>query len=220
MVIPRHLLGSNATTSYEFCAILLKYLVDRMDGLSVSRSAEIRFFGPLLGQNLRDVEMPNPLLKHALNPTPEAAEKSENRATAYLQLFERVLKSLTVYPDNEAALRPHLRRIVSTCLRSSMENAKQWPDSYCMLLRYVFRSISAGKFEESYKELLPLIPASLNGLYRVIIATNSSLIKNTIIELCLTIPARLSSLLPHMNLLLRVIVQALSSNSGDLVNLG
>lgn len=220
MVIPRHLLGSNATTSYEFCAILLRFLVERMDDLSVSKSTDIRFFGPLLGQNLRDVETSNPLLEEALSPKKETPEKSDSRAIAYLQLFERVLKSLTVYPDNESALRPHLRRIVSTCLRSSMENANQWPDNYCMLLRYVFRSISAGKFEESYKEILPLIPASLNGLYRVIIATDSSLIKNTIIELCLTIPARLSSLLPHMNLLLRVIVLALSSNSGDLVNLG
>jgi transformation/transcription domain-associated protein len=41
-----------------------------------------------------------------------------------------------------------------------------------------------------------------------------------LIELVLTIPARLSSLLPHMNLLLRVIVLALKSNSDDLVNLG
>ena len=220
MVVPRHLLGSNSTTSYEFCAILLRYLVERMDYLSVSKSEDIRFFGPSLGQQLRDVATPDPLVEQALKPKRETTEKYEKRAIAYLQLFERVLKSLSVYPDNESALRPHLRRIVSTCLRSSMENANQWPDNYCMLLRYVFRSISAGKFEESYKELLPLIPASLNGLYRVIIATNSSLIKQTIIELCLTIPARLSSLLPHMNLLLRVIVKALESTSGDLVNLG
>jgi len=220
MVVPRHLLGSNATTSYEFSSILLRYLVERMDDLRACKSSAIRFFGPSLGLNLRDVESHNVLLEEALHPEKEPSEKTGERAVAYLQLFERVLKSLTVYPDNEGALRPHLRRIVATCLRSSMENAGQWPDNYCMLLRYVFRSISAGKFEESYKELLPLIPAALNGLYRVIIATQCSLIKHTIIELCLTIPARLSSLLPHMNLLLRVIVQALSSHSGDLVNLG
>ena len=220
MVIPRHLLGSNSTTSYEFSAILLKYLVERMDGLTVSKSSNIHFFGPSLGHNLREVETLNPLVDQALKPQTESAETIENRASTYLQLFERVLKSLTAYPANEDALRPHLRRIVSTCLRSSLEDADQWPDNYCMLLRYVFRSVSAGKFEESYKELLPLIPAALNGLYRVIIATNCRLIRNTIIELCLTIPARLSSLLPHMNLLLRIIVKALASNSGDLVNLG
>jgi transformation/transcription domain-associated protein len=101
-----------------------------------------------------------------------------------------------------------------------MENTSSWPDSNCMLLRYVFRSISAGKFEESYKELLPLIPAVLNGLYRVLCASADTLIAHTAIELCLTIPARLSSLLPHLNLPLRVIIPALDSDSGDLVNLG
>lgn len=220
MVVPRHLLGSNSTTSYEFCTILLRFLVERMDSLSVSKTSDIQFFGPPLGQDLRVVEKLNPLVDEALKPKPDNSETVESRAKTYLQLYERVLKSLTVYPDNEGALRPYLRRIVSTCLRSSLEDADQWPDNYCMLLRYVFRAVSAGKFEESYKELLPLIPAALNGLYRVIIATTCRLIQNTMIELCLTIPARLSSLLPHMNLLLRIIVKALSSNSGDLVNLG
>lgn len=138
-----------------------------------------------------------------------------------LQLFERVLKSLSAHPDNEAIVRRHLRRIVVVCLRSAMENTNGWPESYCMLVRYVFRSISAGKFEDSYRALLPLIPTVLNGLYRVVSSTLSdSMLRRTAIELCLTIPARLSSLLPHMNLLLRIIIPALDSKSGDLVNLG
>ena len=220
MVIPRHLLSSNPTTSYEFCAILLRYLVERMDELSLSSSRDIIFIAPPRERSLREVESLNPQVEEALKSRAEATEKVENKAAIYLQLFERVLKSLTLYSDNEAAVRPHLRWIVSTCLRSTMEDAEHWPDNYCMLLRFVFRSISAGKFEESYKELLPLIPAALNGLYRVLTATECHIIENTIVELCLTIPARLSSLLPHMNLLLRFIVEALSSNSADLVNLG
>jgi transformation/transcription domain-associated protein len=221
MVIPRHLLGSNSTTSYEFCIILLKFLVERMDALFMARSKGLKFFGPPRGESLTEAEETGSSpFEEAVEPLSESAELVESRAATYLQLFERILKSLSVYPDNESALRPHLRRIVAKCLRSSMENTEKLPDNFCMLLRYIFRSISAGKFEESYKELLPLIPTALNGLFRVITATSSSLIRNTLVELCLTIPARLSSLLPHMNLLLRVIVQALASESGDLVNLG
>ena len=122
--------------------------------------------------------------------------------------------------ENERALRPHLKKIVSTCLRCSLEKVDVKADNYCMLLRYVFRSISAGKFEDSYRELLPLIPAVLNGLFRVLSSTDDTTLRHTLIELVLTIPARLSSLLPHMNLLLLVIVLALKSNSDDLVNLG
>jgi hypothetical protein len=57
-------------------------------------------------------------------------------------------------------------------------------------------------------------------LFRVLRATDDLVLRHTIIELLLTIPARLSSLLPHMNLLLQVIIRALESYSGDLVNLG
>jgi transformation/transcription domain-associated protein len=127
---------------------------------------------------------------------------------------------MAAFPENERALRPYLQKIVSSSLRLSMEKGHRWPDNYCSLLRSIFRSISAGKFEESYKELLPIIPAILNGLYRIFQSTEDEPLRSIIIELCLTIPARLSSLLPHMPLLLRMIVPSLRAGEGDLVNLG
>jgi len=220
MVIPRHLLGSNSTTSFEFCNILLDYLVDRLDLLGYPQLSGVVFMEEQFGRNSveRDYLREN---LHKITQRPvESDEKLKQQSVTYLQLFERILKSLSVFPDNEAVVRKHLRRLVVVCLRTSMENIETWPESYCMLLRYVFRSISAGKFEESYKELLPLIPTVLNGLYRVIYSSQKSVLRCTAIELCLTIPARLSSLLPHMNLLLRIIIPALDSNVGDLVNLG
>jgi transformation/transcription domain-associated protein len=220
MIIPRHLLGSNATTSYEFCSILLDYLVERMDLLCYPRSSELIFVDEQSDDDSTERQYLRERL-HAVTQLPaESDEKLKQRSMTMLQLFERVLKSLSVYPENEAVVRRQLRRIVVVCLRSSMENIGNWPESYCMLLRYVFRSISAGKFEDSYRELLPLIPTVLNGLYRVVCSAEDSVLRSTAIELCLTIPARLSSLLPHMNLLLRVIIPALDSSSGDLVNLG
>jgi transformation/transcription domain-associated protein len=218
MVVPRHLLGANATTSYEFCGLLLNFLVKRIHMLVPSQQ-EVIYISPCskdpFGEKVR--------VKNIVKDSSKACNdegRCERVASTYLQLFERALKSLSVYPDNEKALRPHLKLIVSTCLGSSMEKSDFKTDNYCMLLRYVFRSISAGKFEESYKELLPLIPTVLNGLYRILQATDDSSHHFTAIELFLTIPARLSSLLPHMNLLLRVIIMALRSSSGDLVNLG
>jgi transformation/transcription domain-associated protein len=84
----------------------------------------------------------------------------------------------------------------------------------------MFRAIAGGKYEDSYKEILPLLPTLLNGLYRIFISTDHSILRQVIIGLCLTIPARLSSLLPHLSLLLRIIVPALQSDDGDLINLG
>jgi transformation/transcription domain-associated protein len=220
MVIPRHLLASNATTSYEVCGMLLNLLMKRIDQLSFPRSDGIIFLDPPSDED-DDQESSTDKRLGRLTCAPVISDDMiRQRSTTLLHLFERVLKSLAVYPENESLVRRHLRRIVVVCLRSSMENTNHWPDSFCMLLRYIFRSISAGKFEDSYKELLPLIPTVLNGLYKIICASVELPVRHTAIELCLTIPARLSSLLPHMNLLLRVIVPALDSDSGDLVNLG
>ena len=80
--------------------------------------------------------------------------------------------------------------------------------------------LGGGKFEESYKEILPLLPSLLNGLYRVYAVTDYPPLQQMIIELCLTVPARLSSLLPHLSLQLRIIIPAIQSEVDDLINLG
>jgi len=215
LVVPRHLLAANASTSFEFCTILLNFLVTRMSCLAINIDENIRFLEPSKEDEVRDVGWVG-----AWEANEMSKEERKKSSVAYLQLFERVLKSLSTFPENERALRPHLKVIVSTCLQKYMEQTDFAGDNHCMLLRYVFRSISAGKFEESYKELLPLIPTVLGGLFRIFRATDDVHLRHTIIELLLTIPARLSVLLPHMNLLLRVIIAALESDSGDLVNLG
>lgn len=217
MIVPRHLLAANPATSLEFCSIMMDFLMERIDELSMRTDDGMLFLdqpfddcGPVfMAQYRRSLRRPSP-----------SDEMRTSRSSTLLQLFERLLKTLATYPENEPIVRRHLRSLVSTCLRSAMENALGWPDNYCMLLRYIFRSISAGKFEDSYKELLPLIPSVLNGLYRVVITSDDFALKNTAIELCLTIPARLSSFLPYMNLLLQIIVASLNSGVAELVNLG
>ncbi|KAL3934107.1 MAG: hypothetical protein SGBAC_010097 [Bacillariaceae sp.] len=220
IIVPRHLLGANAKTSFEFCTMLLDFLVERLDELIVTRPKDMYFVAPPTTCGFNERERLEKLSSEMDTVMARKVQLNEKRSKAYLQLFERVLKSLSTFPDNERALRPHLKKLVSISLRSSMEKSDFMIDNHCMLLRYIFRSISAGKFEESYKEILPLIPRVLNGLFRILRSTQDEGLQNVIIELLLTIPARLSSLLPHMNLLLRVITHALESLSGDLVNLG
>ena len=72
------------------------------------------------------------------------------------------------------------------------------PGNYFLLLRALFRSIGGGKksFEELYKEFLPLLPALLNGLNRLQDCAREGSVRNLFIELCLTVPVRLSALLP------------------------
>ena len=148
-------------------------------------------------------------------------EKVQHEADVKMKLFSMIFSSLSVCPNNEKILRPFLQQLVATCLRRAMgSDVMFWPGNHFKILRKLFRAIAGGKFEESYKEILPLLPTLLNGLYRIYCHTNHDILRKVIIELCLTIPARLSSLLPHLSLLLRIIVPALKTNDGDLINLG
>ena len=79
---------------------------------------------------------------------------------------------------------------------------------------------SPSNIYRSYKELHPLVPTILNELYRMFTMTNDEPFRLIVIELCLTLPTRLSVLLPHLPLLLKIVVPALQSNEGELVNLG
>ena len=49
-------------------------------------------------------------------------EKRKTISSTHLQLFERILKLLSVYAENEFVVRRYLKRIVSCYLRLSMEN--------------------------------------------------------------------------------------------------
>jgi transformation/transcription domain-associated protein len=220
IVVPRHLLSANKSTSFEFCSMMLNFLVERMDNLALSTEENVRFFSVMTDDEASSTNQIT--LLQTLFKDNESHQKNDLQgiSSAYLQLFERVLKSLSAYPENERAVRPHLKSIVAMCVRGCCETTDFRANNYCMLLRYVFRSISAGKFEESYRELFPLIPGVLNGLFRVLSSTRLTPLRHTLIELVVTVPARLSTLLPHLNLLLRVIVLALDSSCEELINLG
>lgn len=221
MIIPRHLLASNPTTSAEFCAVLLDYLLQNFDLLALPRPVDLFFLSTPVDRSLENKAHIRMQVAELSQCPAESHAVLCRKSTTALQLFERLLKSMSVFSENEPIIRKDLRRLVAWCLRHSMEKTSEWPDNHCLLLRYIFRSVSAGKFEDSYRELLPLVPTVLNGLCRSIgFSQSCTAFVHMAVELCLTIPARLSSLLPHLNLLLRMIVLALESSSGDLVNLG
>eukprot|EP00557_Chaetoceros_sp_GSL56_P001585 CAMPEP_0176500498 /NCGR_PEP_ID=MMETSP0200_2-20121128/13588_1 /TAXON_ID=947934 /ORGANISM="Chaetoceros sp., Strain GSL56" /LENGTH=4498 /DNA_ID=CAMNT_0017899179 /DNA_START=1114 /DNA_END=14610 /DNA_ORIENTATION=+ len=145
----------------------------------------------------------------------------QRSAIVRMKLFCLVVSSLSIYPKSEQVLRPHIQQLISICIRKAMgSEIKYYPGNHLSLLQQLFRAIAGGKFEDSYKEILPLLPTLLNGLYRIFVSTDRYILRQVIIGLCLTIPARLSSLLPHLSLLLRIIVPALQSDDGDLINLG
>lgn len=59
------------------------------------------------------------------------------------------------------------------------------------------------------QEIYPLLPLLLTELSKLHRRAEDLAVKNILVELCLTVPARLASLLPHLPLLMRLMVHAL-----------
>ena len=154
----------------------------------------------LMGR-LEDLGMPDQCVSHVL-----------------LRLFKLVFGSVNLFPEvNEVVLQPHLGDIIHRSMH--LATISEDPENYFLLLRALFRSIGGGKFETLYKEFLPLLPALLNGLNRLKDGAHTEHLRELLVELCLTVPVRLSALLPYLHYLMRPLVLALKSNS-DLVSQG
>ena len=95
-----------------------------------------------------------------------------------------------------------------------MELAKTAKDpyNYFLLLRALFRSIGGGSHDLLYQEFLPLLPNLLQGLNSLQSGLHKQHMKDLFVELCLTVPVRLSSLLPYLPMLMDPLVSALNGS--------
>ncbi|GJD05700.1 Transcription-associated protein 1 [Galdieria sulphuraria] len=144
--------------------------------------------------------------------------ESNGNSSIYLSLFKTLFASVTLFSDNEAALRPYIYMIV----KGSLNRAKKSPNphNYFRLLRAFFKSLTGGKFELLYKDMIPLLRVILEDLVSFLETGCFDACRNLLIELCLTIPARPSSILPHLTLHMRPLMLALQSDSPDIILLG
>ena len=204
-VFKHFLFASGKSVSHEVCGLLVPFLLDHIAALDDIQTAPEKLQG----------ESYNAESIYSAHPTANLGTSAKN----HFELFTTLISSLSKYPKNELALLPHLNTIVSQCIRRSMV-LKFWPGPYLCIMRMLFRAITAGKFEASYREMAPLMPSLLNGFHRIFFATADDSLRSMIIELMLTLPARMTTLLPHLPLIVKVIIPALQSNKGELVNLG
>lgn len=144
------------------------------------------------------------LIEYLLERMEEMGSNIE-RSNLYLRLFKLVFGSVSLFAnENEQMLRPHLHSIVNRSMELAM-TAKE-PYNYFLLLRALFRSIGGGSHDKLYKEFLPLLPNLLEGLNRLQSGFHKQHMKDLFVELCLTVPVRLSSLLPYLPMLMDPLV--------------
>ncbi|XP_058091042.1 uncharacterized protein LOC131237348 isoform X3 [Magnolia sinica] len=139
-------------------------------------------------------------------------------AKLVLHLFRLLFVAVAKAPsDCERILQPHVPVIMEVCMKNATEVEK--PLGYMQLLRTMFRALNGGKFELLLRDLIPTLQPCLNMLLAMVEGPTSEDMRDLVLELCLTLPARLSSLLPHLPRMMKPLVLALKG-SEDLVSLG
>ncbi|EHY54471.1 transcription-associated protein 1 [Exophiala dermatitidis] len=158
------------------------------------------------------------VLQYLMNKLPEVGSSDIVRSSILLRMFKLSFMAVTLFSaHNEQVLLPHITKIITQCVQLSVTAEK--PIHYFILLRSLFRSIGGGRFELLYKEILPLLEMLLETFNHLLQGARDPHDRDLYVELTLTVPARLSHLLPHLNHLMRPLVVALRAGP-DLVGQG
>lgn len=158
------------------------------------------------------------LLHFLMGKIEEVGSSDIEKASILLRLFKLSFMAVTLFSQhNEQVLLPHVNKLVTRSLKLS--TTAEAPMHYFYLLRSLFRSIGGGRFEHLYKEILPLLEMLLEVLNNLISAARKTQERDLYVELSLTVPARLSNLLPHLSYLMKPLVLALRAGS-ELVGQG
>ncbi|KAI0012803.1 FAT domain-containing protein [Xylariaceae sp. FL0662B] len=158
------------------------------------------------------------LLKFLMERIDDVGSADVKKSSILLRLFKLAFMAVTLFAtQNEQVLLPHVVDIVTKSI--DLSTKAEEPMNYFLLLRSLFRSIGGGKFEHLYKQILPLLEMLLDVLNNLLMAARKPAERDLYVELCLTVPARLSNLLPHLSFLMRPLVVALRAGT-DLVGQG
>ena len=117
--------GVGKSHSYDLCGVLVPYILENFDMLGEYEEV------PCEGEGAG-----------AAPPT----LRLTNRAKNLFKIFNLAFSSLMKHSKNEAVFLPHLQKLTSECLKGSTRGYLV-PNPYSNILRSMFRTISAGKFE-------------------------------------------------------------------------
>lgn len=200
-------------TFHEVFTTNLPYLYDRM----LTNNALMGVPQNLLSMQSTSRRFVGIVLRFLADRLEDLGNADRKNATVTLRLFKLAFMAVTIYPeDNEVMLQPHLGYFIMHSMKLAATATE--PSNYFLLLRALFRSIGGGKFELLYKDVLPLLSVMLEQLHTFMDAAESPQ-RETFVDLCLTVPVRLSALLPYLGYLMKPLVLALRS-SGDLLSQG
>jgi transformation/transcription domain-associated protein len=158
------------------------------------------------------------LLKYLMAHLGDIGNQDAQRSHLTLRLFKMSFLAINSYIDkNEGVLVPHLQKLIMGSFNYAAKASD--PMTYYYILRALFRSIGGGRFEALYKEVLPILQEMLDTLAYLLKYASEESQKDLFTELTLTVPVRLTNLLPHLSYLMAPLVHALQGGH-ELVSQG
>lgn len=204
----------------EVCEAHLPLLVDRAAQstglLSVPHS--------LLGGKNTGARFLGVLLRYIMPRLSTLASDNREEAARFLKLSKMSFIAVNMSPEeNASVVHPHLRHLIMAVLKLACSAPEHKQTPYLIFLRSLFRAIGGGKFDRLYDDVAPLLQVLLESLGNLLTAADAD-VKASVagarerrelaVDLSLTIPVRLSVLLPYLGSLMRPLVLALHALPG------
>ncbi|KAJ1679494.1 transcription-associated protein 1, partial [Spiromyces aspiralis] len=208
-------LGLHPTVFQELISSQIGYLFDVM----IDNAAMISASQLFLACVSTSPAFISTLLEYLGQRLPYLGTNDEVLSATMLHLYKIAFLALTFFPEQNE---PVLRIYVQSIIRDALERSKtaQKPENYYLLLRSLFRCIGGGRYETLYSEVFPLLQTLLETFNTSLsVEGKPTPRQELVIDICLTVPVRLSALLPYLPLLMKPLMAALHAGP-ELVSQG
>ncbi|GIL72029.1 hypothetical protein Vretifemale_2442, partial [Volvox reticuliferus] len=142
---------------------------------------------------------------------------SSGEGALTLKLFKVLFHFLAGYADMEPVLLPHLVKMTERALAAAVSERDAL--GYLQLLRSFFRTVtppSPSKWKMLYGALESFVEPCLSLVLHMLNGPHPPEMQGVLLEICLTLPAPLTVLLPQLRRLMRPLTMAIKSGPDDL----
>lgn len=168
-------------------------------------------------KNITDLPIPDTFIYGGNSKTFQKDNSSNEIASGLVttRLLKQLFRYIGQNPQHETILIPFVVDLCTLC--TTMASKYKNNIFFLSILRSLFRSITpGGKTSGIYKEFLVILPWFLDTTIKMQKEAKSPF-REIWLEISLTVPARLKSLLPYMGQLISPMLNALESNDPELI---
>lgn len=204
----------DSSTFNEIIEIEMEFMYESM----LEDSALLHVAQSFLTSEITSPNFAGILLRFLKSKLKDLGNVDFNKSNILIRLFKLSFMSVNLFPTiNEIVLLPHLNDLILDSLKYS--TTAEEPLVYFYLIRTLFRSIGGGRFENLYRSIKPILQVLLQSLNGMILTARLPHERELYVELCITVPVRLSVLAPFLPYLMKPLVYALQGYP-DLVSQG